>query len=429
VTDSPADRLVERFLSVRRATETLAAPLSPEDQLLQSMPEASPVKWHRAHTTWFFEEFLLGPAGVPPLDPASRTLWNSYYEAVGPRHPRPQRGLLSRPSAAEVGAWRRAVDGRVVELLTAADGAALARLQPVVELGLAHEEQHQELILTDLLHGLAQSPLRPAYLPEPPWPRAGPAAPLAWVAFQGGVAEVGAREGEGFAFDNEGPRHRVFLEPFELGDRLVTVGEWKAFAAEGGYQTPSLWLSEGLDWARATGARAPLHARLEGGALVAFGLHGEREAADGEPVAHLSFYEADALARFLGARLPTEAEWEHAAEGRPVEGHLRDGGPLRPLPAPRGDGLRQLFGDCWEWTRSAYEPYPGYRPAAGALGEYNGKFMVSQVVLRGGSCFSPPGHLRASYRNFWPPATRFQVTGLRLARDASRPGGRRDGRG
>jgi len=419
------DALLEGYTRTRRRTEQLAAPLSAEDQALQSMPSASPVKWHRAHTTWFFETFVLAPRGVPPFDARWAVLFNSYYEAVGPRHERPKRGLLSRPSVAEIAAYRAAVDGRMVDLVRGASAGALAELEPIVRLGLAHEEQHQELMLTDVLHALSENPLRPAYRggdARPPShdPR-GDDGPLRFVPFDGGLVSIGAPDDVLFAFDNEGPRHKRWVEPFALADRLATVHEMRAFVRDGGYDAPALWLSEGWDFVRAHGVRAPLHARVEGDAWIVFGLDGEREARDDEPVAHLSFYEADALARWLGARLPTEAEWELAAQVAPgVEGNFVDSEALRPLrarPTSPAGGLRQLYGDTWEWTRSSYEPYPGYAPPPGALGEYNGKFMVSQLVLRGGSCFAPPGHVRPSYRNFWPPDTRFQMTGARLAKD------------
>lgn len=408
--------LIERFVSVRGATERLAAPLSAEDQGLQSMPSCSPTKWHRAHTTWFFEKFLLEPAGEAPHHPGWGVLFNSYYVSVGDRHPRPRRGLLSRPSADEISGYRRAVDERVVRRLQQADAPAIEALRPVVELGLAHEEQHQELLLTDILHALHQNPLRPAYRAAgraPARPVGGPPGPPRFTSFEGGLQVVGAPAGGGFCFDNEGPRHRVFLEPFALADRLVTVGEGRAFCREGGYETPSLWLSEGYDWARAGGLRAPLYLDPDGAGV--FGFDGPREADDDEPLTHVSYYEADAIARFLGARLPTEAEWEVAAASAPGGGNFLEDDFLRALPH-RGGPLAQLFGDAWEWTSSSYSPYPGYRPAAGALGEYNGKFMVNQQVLRGGSCLTPRRHIRPSYRNFWHPDTRFQMTGIRLAR-------------
>ncbi|MGK2859863.1 MAG: ergothioneine biosynthesis protein EgtB [Thermoanaerobaculia bacterium] len=416
-------QLIDRYAAVRTATEELAAPLSPEDQQLQSMPDCSPAKWHRAHTTWFFETFVLLPRGVAPFDPRYGFLFNSYYENVGPRHARPRRGMLSRPTAAEVSTYRRAIDGRMLELLASASEDELAALRPVLELGLAHEEQHQELLLTDILNALAENPLHPAYRHAGAKTRedGGNAAPMRFVDYPGGATEIGVGPSENFAFDNEGPRHRVWLEPYALGDRLVTVGEWKAFADAGGYETATLWLSDGLDFVRAHGIRAPLYARRDGGALVVFGLDGEREAADDEPISHVSFYEADAIATFLGARLPTEAEWEATAGTmNGSEGNFRESGALRPMPAaPGGTGLRQLFGDTWEWTRSSYSPYPGFVAGPGAIGEYNGKFMVNQYVLRGGSCFTPREHVRPTYRNFWHPGTRFQVTGIRLAKDRS----------
>jgi ergothioneine biosynthesis protein EgtB len=402
----------------RAATEALAGRLSPEDQQLQSMPDASPAKWHRAHTTWFFEAFVLEPTGVPVFDGRFGFLFNSYYEAAGPRHARAKRGLLSRPSAAEVGTYRRTVDERVARLLGRADRALLERVLPVLVLGIAHEEQHQELLLTDILHAFSCSPVRPRFTEDAPV--AAPAQALEGP-FEGGLVVVGAPEDASFAFDNERPRHKHWLEPFALADRLVTMGQLKAFIGEGGYQTPSLWLSEGYDFVTAGGARAPMHCSLEDGELRVFTLAGSRVPADNEPASHVSYYEADAMARFLGARLPTETEWEVAASNVPVQGNFVEDGWLRPLPtAPSAAGeVHQLFGDAWEWTGSSYEPYPGYCPASGALGEYNGKFMISQRVLRGGSCLTPRRHMRATYRNFWHPSTRFQMSGLRLARDVA----------
>lgn len=420
------DALITTYRRVRDATEALAAPLSEADQQLQSMPAASPTKWHRGHTTWFFETFLLAPNGVAPFDARYALLFNSYYESVGPRYERPKRGMLSRPSATEVAGWRRAVDGRVIELLSEASDPKLTQLASLVQLGLAHEEQHQELILTDILHAFAQNPLEPVYRSVPDKHSSTAAARAAhaatWHAFDGGLVEIGASgNAASFSFDNERPRHRVFLEPYELASRAVTVGEMIAFIEARGYETPSLWLSEGMDRVRAERWCAPLYARVEGGAYVVETLGGVREAGRDEPVSHLSFYEADALASFLGARLPTEAEWEHAALHVGVnalsEANFVEDGFLRPLPA-RSGSMAQLFGDVWEWTRSSYEPYPGFAPEAGSLGEYNGKFMVGQTVLRGASCLTPRAHIRASYRNFWAPDTRFQMTGLRLARNA-----------
>jgi ergothioneine biosynthesis protein EgtB len=389
--------IVARFVEVRARTERLAAPLSAEDQQLQAMASASPTKWHRGHTTWFFETFLLAPHGVPAEHPTWAVLFNSYYESLGPRHTRAERGLLSRPTAAEIGVWRRLVDERVLTLLDRLDGDAWSTVAPIVELGLAHEEQHQELILTDIVAAFARHPARPVYDASFPIPdRHGGA--VRWIEHAGGKGTIGAPEGGAtFAFDNESPRHDVWLEPFEIADRLVTVGEWTAFAADGGYETPSLWLSDGLELVRAQRLRAPAYTERDGEVVSVFGLSGDRVAHPDEPVIHLSFYEADALATWLGGRLPTEAEWEIAA-----------------------DHLGQRDAVAWQWTRSSYAPYPRYRPSAGAIGEYNGKFMVNQLVLRGGSDCTPPGHTRPTYRNFWYPDTRFQRTGLRLARDPSR---------
>ena len=422
-----SDRLLRQYRSVRGLTERLAQPLSPEDQSVQSMADCSPTRWHRAHTTWFFETFLLQPRGVPPVHPGWGYLFNSYYEAIGPRHARPRRGVVSRPSTEQIGEYRREVDERVVRLLTQASHAELAAQRYLLQLGLAHEQQHQELLLTDIQNAFWENPLRPAYRGPPAAGQGGPAVPLGYREYEGGLIEIGAAPSATFHFDNEEPRHRVWLEPFELGNRLVTVGEWKAFAEDDGYSTPSLWLSAGIDWVRTHAIDAPLYGRREGGALVVFGLDGEREAEDAEPVTHLSYYEADALARFLDARLPTEAEWEHAAAGADEEGNFLEDEVLRALPAPASAQHvpTQLFGDAWEWTQSSYGAYPGYQPARSALGEYNGKFMANQFVLRGGSCFTPRGHVRASYRNFWPPDTRFQVTGVRLARSLSTGRGHR----
>lgn len=413
--------LPRRYARVRARTEELAAPLSAEDQQIQSTPLASPTKWHRAHTTWFFETFVLATAGVAPFDRRWGVLFNSYYEGAGSRIGRGVRGLLSRPSAEEVGVYRRVVDARMQELIERIeDGTerSARRLVPIIELGLAHEEQHQELLLTDALHALAQNPLEPVYRPSAKRSTASSSSSSSphgrWSSFPGGVVEMGAPL-EGFSFDHERPRHRVLLEPFALATRPVTVREAKAFIREGGYRTPSLWLAAGFEIARTEGWEAPLYARMRDGVLQQFSLAGIVEPDDDDPVSHVSFYEADALARFLGARLPTEAEWEHAAQSAsPDEGNFADG-PLAPR-ASSDAGLTQIFGDVWEWTQSSYGPYPGFVAESGTLGEYNGKFMAQQMVLRGGSCFTPRGHVRASYRNYWPPETRFQMSGVRLAR-------------
>ena len=382
-----------RYADVRQHTLRLAAPLSTEDQCVQAMPDASPTKWHLAHTTWFFEALVLGPhaPGYQPYDPRYAQLFNSYYESLGPRHPRPQRGMLTRPSLAEVQAYRAAVDTAMLSFLARADTDSAAAAAPWVELGLQHEQQHQELLLTDAVALLAMNPLSPALRPGPP--PAIPPAEAGWVTHPGGEVAVG-HEGEGFAFDNESPRHRVMLQPFAIGRRLVTNGEYQAFVDDGGYRRPALWLSDGWAMVQAQGWTGPAYWRDSG---VAFGLHGEAPRDPSAPVLHLSFYEAAAYAEWAGARLPTEFEWEAAAA----------------LAAPP----TQCFGIAWQWTRSSYDPYPRFRPWAGAAGEYNGKFMVGQIVLRGSSLATPPGHARRSYRNFFPPAARWQFSGLRLARD------------
>jgi ergothioneine biosynthesis protein EgtB len=413
--------LLARYRSVRAATERLAAPLSPEDCVAQSMPDASPVKWHLAHTTWFFETFVLEPAnpGFVPFDVAFRVLFKSYYNAIGEQHPRPQRGLLTRPSLDRVHAYRNHVDRAVEEQL--ASGAIDAPGRAVVALGLEHEQQHQELILTDVKHLLAQNPLRPAYREDLPAPVSSGTAPLSWHRYDAGIRAFGS-DGSGFHFDNEGPRHRQLVPAFELASRPVTEGEFAAFAEAGAYQQPEWWLSDG--WAALQQERwhAPAYWERIEGAWHVFTLAGRRPLAPDAPVCHLSFYEADAYARWAGARLPTEAEWETAAGARPVQGNFVEANVLHPIalgPDEGRDAPARLFGDVWEWTASPYIAYPGYRATAGALGEYNGKFMCNQWVLRGGSCASPRDHLRATYRNFFPAGARWQFSGLRLARDAA----------
>jgi len=403
--------LAGRLAAVRARTVELCASLATEDYVVQSMPDASPAKWHLAHTTWFFETFVLGPhrPGFQPFRGDWAPLFNSYYVAAGPRHPRPERGLLTRPTVAEVLEYRRWVDEALAQLL---DGPAARRpeVAALLELGLHHEQQHQELLLTDLLHAFSRNPLGPAYRPGAP--PASVAAPLGWLPRAGGLARVG-HEGSGFAFDNEGPAHRVFLEPFELASRPVSAGEFAAFVADGGYRRAELWLSDGFAAAQAGGWEAPPYWSRRDGAWRHFTLHGELAVDPAAPVAHLSFYEADAYARWAGARLPTEAEWESVAREAAADGQFVEEGWLTPR---AGEGPAPAFGGIWCWTASPYVAYPGFRPAAGAVGEYNGKFMVNQLVLRGGSCLSPRSHLRATYRNFFPPHARWQMTGLRLAR-------------
>jgi ergothioneine biosynthesis protein EgtB len=413
---SAATGLAERYRAVRAATEALAAPLSAEDCAIQSMPDASPVKWHLGHTSWFFETFLLAPhlAGYTLCDPAFRVLFNSYYNAVGAKHPRPRRGLLSRPSLDTVRAYRAHVDEGMARLI--ADNARAGEVSALVELGVNHEQQHQELILTDVKHMLSCNPLEPAYLPgravQP-----GRATALEWVQFDEALIEIG-HAGPGFAFDNEMPRHREFVGAHALATRPVTNAEFAGFIADGGYRRPELWLSEGWDWVNANAISAPLYWKDSDGGPLQFSLHGAVTRLPDAPVSHVSLFEADAYARWAGARLPTEAEWESAAARVAVEGHFADDAFYEPRSAsPAREPLEQLFGDVWEWTQSAYAPYPGFRPAAGAVGEYNGKFMCNQYVLRGGSCATPRSHIRASYRNFFPASARWQFSGFRLARD------------
>ncbi|QCO01152.1 ergothioneine biosynthesis protein EgtB [Azospirillum argentinense] len=420
-TAAKAGGLADRFRRVRATSAELAVGLSPEDQVVQSMPDASPVKWHLAHTTWFFETFLLSPnlPGYRPFDPAFGYLFNSYYEAVGARHPRPRRGLVTRPGVAEVAAYRDHVDAAMLTLLERGDAE---RLAPLVTLGLAHEEQHQELILMDLLHLFSCNPVAPAYRPYRPALR-GPAHEGRWIAVDGGIVAVG-HAGEGFAFDNEGPRHEVLLRPFRLFSRAVTNGEWLAFVEDGGYRNPALWLSDGWATVNAEGWVAPAYWRRgEDGGWREFTLLGEHPLDEDAPVCHVGFYEADAFARWAGKRLPTEAEWETAAgktldSGIPATGNTLGSGLLRPVAAAADEGFAQMFGDVWEWTASAYSGYPGFRPAVGAVGEYNGKFMANQYVLRGGCCATPDGHARATYRNFFYPHQRWMFSGVRLAEDA-----------
>jgi ergothioneine biosynthesis protein EgtB len=411
----PAAALAERFRAVRGLSEAIAAPLSDADATLQPMPDASPAKWHLAHTSWFFETFVLRDhvAGHRLWDERWPYLFNSYYEGEGERHPRPKRGMLSRPGLDEILAWRARVDDSVAAALPGLPQSALA----LVELGLNHEQQHQELMLMDIQAAFAENPLRPALWPGAPSAPAALAAGLDWVEGRTGLVEIG-HDGAGFAFDCEGPRHRVLLHPHALAGRLVTNGEWLGFIADGGYRRPELWMADGWAWAAQNGIEAPLYWLREEDGWSRFGLDGVRPLAPAEPVAHISWYEADAYARWAGARLPREEEWEVAAAGLdPDAGAQFDGpGPVRPG-ASAGSGSRQMFGDLWEWTMSAYAPYPGFRPCEGAVGEYNGKFMCNQFVLRGGSCATPRGHMRASYRNFFYPHQRWMFAGLRLARD------------
>lgn len=470
-----AARLAERYLEVRRFTERLTSGLAPEDMVVQSMPDVSPTKWHLAHTSWFFEQFVLLPhlSGYSPYNPAYLYLFNSYYHQAGERHCRDQRGYISRPTVAEVIRYRRQVDLAIADLLAGLDEARFRTVEPLITLGLHHEQQHQELLLTDIKHVFSVNPLRPAYCEA----HGGGAeegsaevGPLTWVGFAGGVREIG-HGGDGFAYDNEGPRHLQYVMPFEVANRLVTNGEYLEFIEDGGYRRPELWLSLGWAAVEQHGWTAPFYWEQGDDGWFIFTLAGPRPLDPSEPVSHLTYFEADAYARWAGARLPTEAEWEVAASSLPIEGNFVESGRYHPAPLvetttspppspPAGstllggvaalgatepaallslrdaelvlhDGgtgevgattgvsvpLRQFFGDLWEWTASPYTPYPGFRPAPGAIGEYNGKFMCNQYVLRGGSCATSRSHIRPTYRNFFPPDASWQFTGVRLARD------------
>jgi len=407
---SESGTIIARVLGVRKATIALTAPLGPEDLVVQSMPDASPAKWHLAHTSWFFDRFVLQPLGMPAVHADYDYLFNSYYDAVGARHPRHARGLLTRPTSDEVLAYRRAIDARLADLEGSAH-VARAEVAAALELGLHHEQQHQELLLTDIKHLFSANPLLPAPHPagvsrDGRGEQDADAGTCEWRPCDGGVREIG-HDGTGFAFDNEGPRHKVYVAPFSMASRLVTNADYLAFVRDGGYRQPELWLSEGWAWIQAHAARAPLYwiGLDEPGGPRVFTLGGLRDLAPQAPVLHVSYYEADAYARWAKARLPTETEWE--------------------LAASNPDCLEQAFGQAWQWTQSAYAAYPGFRPLAGAFGEYNGKFMVSQMVLRGSSCATPRDHARITYRNFFPPSAQWQFSGIRLARDSERPSGAR----
>ncbi len=413
----PAASLVARLLETRALSLDLAAPLSPEDQTVQASDDASPTKWHLAHTTWFFETFVLQPhlPGYRVFDDRFNYCFNSYYEAQGARQPRGLRGLMTRPSADEVARYRTHVDAGL-EALGAAGAAETPEIADLLILGLNHEQQHQELLLTDILSLFAANPLRPAYREGRPLRAQRDARPLGWVSCPGGIVDIG-HAGPGFAFDNETPRHPALLRPYKLADRLVTNAEWLEFMGDGGYAQANLWLSDGWATVKREGWTAPLYWEARDGGWMQMTLWGLQSVDPAAPVCHVSYYEADAFARWAGRRLPTEFEWERAASGLPLAGNRLGSGALQPLPAPAGAGLAQMFGDVWAWTQSAYAPYPGYRPAAGAIGEYNGKFMCNQQVLRGASCATPDDHVRKSYRNFFYPQQRWQFCGLRLADD------------
>lgn len=415
--DSPGRQATaDAYRQVRDASVALIAGLAPEDAALQSMPDASPSKWHLAHTTWFFEQFVLGrDPGYNPYDARWNYLFNSYYQSVGPMHARPQRGLLSRPTLAEVLDYRAQIDARMEALLADAEDDAEddAQTRSLVTLGLHHEQQHQELLLTDIKHLFSLNPLEPAFRPAKPRDTCA-VVPLRYLQGAQGIAEIG-HAGAAFAFDCETPRHRVLLQPHALANRPVNNGEFRDFVRDGGYRQPALWMSEGWNTVQQRQWAHPLY--WSDDLESEFTLGGRVSLDAAAPVCHISFFEADAYARWAGARLPTEAEWESAVATQEVQGHFADDGALHPLPPQVGPGILQAYGDVWEWTASPYVNYPGYRPVAGALGEYNGKFMCGQYVLRGGSCVTPPGHVRATYRNFFTPADRWQFTGLRLGQD------------
>jgi len=409
----------EQYQSVRRFTEHLCEPLATEDYVIQSIPDVSPTKWHIAHVTWFWETFLLLPAlpGYQSLHPQYAYLFNSYYNTLGQRHCRPKRGLISRPTVKETYAYRHYVDEHVLELLEQLDEGRFTELTPIMTLGLHHEQQHQELMLTDIKHVFSCNPLNPAYIERTP---TSPASipTVEWMSFPEGLHWIG-HEGDGFAFDNEGPRHRQFVQSFQLASRLVTNGDYLEFMEDGGYDNPLLWLSEGWATVQQEEWQAPLYWEKRNGQWWMMTLSGLREVDKAEPVCHVSYFEADAYARWVDARLPTEAEWEVAAQGVPVEGHFVESGRYHPAPLDASTSagkLAQMYGDVWQWTQSSYAPYPNFKPGPGAVGEYNGKFMCNQYVLRGGSCATSRSHTRSTYRNFFPANAQWQFMGIRLAK-------------
>ncbi len=415
---SGRDVLCLQYSRVRLATLRLCQGLCTEDFVIQSMPDASPAKWHLAHTTWFFDTFVLARLGQGPCGkPEYGYLFNSYYNGVGPMHQRDRRGMLSRPTLEEVLAYRDGVDRRMRRVLATIGAAQWRQLAPIIELGINHEQQHQELLLTDLKHLFAQNPLRPAYREAPNPPVCSEVPPIRWLEIDPGIYRVGHKAERGFCFDNELPRHREFIEGVRLASRLVTNREYRDFIEDGGYRRPELWLADGWNLVQREGWCAPLYWESDSGEWRSFQLSGMGLLEDAAPVCHVSYFEADAYAQWADARLPTEAEWEIAASELAPVGNFAESGRLRPAPCDDSDGISQMLGDVWEWTASSYAPYPGYRRAAGALGEYNGKFMCNQYVLRGGSCATPQSHIRATYRNFFAPEKRWQFTGIRLAED------------
>jgi len=421
---APPAAAVARYQAVRSFTEGLCVGLEPEDFVVQSMSDVSPTKWHLAHTSWFFENFILIPHkhGYTPLEPAYHFLFNSYYVQAGERHCRAQRGYISRPTVREVYAYRAHVDEHMIELIEGADEETQARIADLVELGLHHEQQHQELVLTDIKHVFSVNPLRPVYRAQSGNRTNAAAQPMRFIEFEAGLHLIG-HDGDGFCYDNETPRHRAFVEEFALGSRLVTNGEYLAFMEAGGYERPELWLSAGWDAVQINQWSEPFYWEKRDGKWYMFTLSGMREVDEHEPVCHVSYFEADAYARWAGARLPTEFEWEVAAQNSAPIGNFVENEKFHPIASPQSPTpqvpLFQMFGDVWEWTRSQYSPYPGYQPAAGAVGEYNGKWMCNQFVLRGGSCATSATHIRPTYRNFFAPDATWQFMGIRLARDSA----------
>ncbi len=414
--------LLREYKKIRQLSEQFCKPLATEDYVIQSMPDVSPTKWHLAHTSWFFEAFVL--AKVNPeyksLHPQYNYLFNSYYVQVGERHARPQRGLLSRPTVAEVYSYRHYVDEHMTGFLERAEEAQMEKAASVIEIGLHHEQQHQELMVTDIKHVFSVNPLRPAYNKKNPAKNSNTMTEMNWIPFPEGIYFIG-HDGDGFAYDNECPSHKEFVNPFRIASRLVTNGEYLEFMEDGGYERPELWLSDGWYTVEANGWKAPLYWEKIDGRWWNFTLSGMREVNPNEPVCHVSYYEADAFARWAGKRLPTESEWEIAASNVPIEGNFADDETYHPVALEKEsvrNGLSQVFGDVWEWTQSPYIPYPGFKTLPGALGEYNGKFMSNQMVLRGGSCATSRSHIRKTYRNFFPPSARWQFMGIRLAQDA-----------
>lgn len=414
--------LIESYRSVRGLSHKLAEPLETEDYVVQSMPDVSPTKWHLAHTSWFFETFVLAEAvkNYKSPNPQYAYLFNSYYVQAGERHFRPKRGLISRPTVEDTYNYRNFVDGQMIRFMEDAGEKQWNEFSPVIEIGIHHEQQHQELILTDIKHVFSENPLRPAYIGEGTGNGQSTVPAAKWIEFPEGLYSIG-HGGKGFGYDNEFPLHKVYLDPFKLSSRLITNGEYMEFIEDGGYENPELWLSEGSAAVSTNNWKAPFYWESRDGEWWQFTLSGMKKVNRGEPICHVSYFEADAYARWAGARLPGEAEWEVAAAGLPIEGNFVENRTFHPVQAGEesgGKSLTQMYGDVWEWTQSAYSSYPGFKTLPGALGEYNGKFMCNQFVLRGGSCATSKSHIRKTYRNFFPPDARWQFMGIRLAKDS-----------